>query len=35
MNEQEKELNVILREIVEEISITPTMLDKAVNSYEQ
>lgn len=34
MNEQEKELNVILREIVEEISITPTMLDKAVNSYE-
>lgn len=34
MNEREKELDEILKEIVNEISITPTMLDKAITSYE-
>lgn len=34
MNEKEQQLNQILIKIVKEISITPTMLDKAVSSYE-
>ncbi len=34
MNDKEQELNLILTKIVEEISITATMLDKAIKSYE-
>lgn len=34
MNEKEQQLNLILTKIVKEISITSTMLDKAVSSYE-
>ena len=33
MNEKEKWLNRILEKIVQEISITKTMVDKAVDSY--
>lgn len=34
MNEKEQQLNLILTKIVKEISITSTMMDKAVKSYE-
>lgn len=34
MNNIEQEIDIILKHIVEEISITSTMLDKAVKSYE-
>lgn len=34
MNEKEQQLNLILKKIVSEISITSPMIDKAVESYE-
>lgn len=34
MNEKEQQLNLILTKIVKEISITSTMMDKAIKSYE-
>lgn len=34
MTDKEKQIDTILKKIAYEISITPTMLDKAVDSYE-
>ena len=34
MNDKEQQINIILKEIVDEISLTPAMFEKAVKSYE-
>lgn len=33
MTEKEKQINIWLNQIADELNITPTMLDKAVKSY--